>query len=505
MRTRSSSNLPVESSPNPTTSNPKHRNRRRSNKPFILEESPVDTMADQRITAEFLRAPTEGYAKAIVHTIAVTTAMTSILKQLQATPPPASIKAVEEIYFTCGGAHPYYQCLAADGNTFLKLRDNIQGSESLPTNTIANPKGELKAITTRSGIVLDGPFVLIPTLFINPDEDERVEETLTDQDLAEYTIKMILRDDDERLTLNVRHDTSSYSNQPKKESINMINIFNDSSEDFLENLFATNHQSGNPNFSSHPNITSSEFKDDIFDPEGGNVLPEKLLDVDSTKYLHFPHNVNPLSGSTTSSSPNHLLEEFADELAPITFPPGNDNLPFDIENVKKLAISYASLILKYFDPPLHGLPFFKEVLGAETLLSFSSENEEKIFKPGILTSKGVHSSLIDEEEEDGGVNDNEDEAEVINAYEEFGQNFQVRESTSVGALLEGNSEIRSYSPIGCNLEGVRMVVIRLDKQMLDRGRIPAELQFERESPIYTASAPRVDDAYAMVRDADMAA
>nr|GFD54209.1 hypothetical protein [Tanacetum cinerariifolium] len=38
------------------------------------------------------------------------------------------------------------------------------------------------------------------------------------------------------------------------------------------------------------------------------------------------------SGSTTSSSPNHLLEEFADELALITFPPGNDDLPFDIES-----------------------------------------------------------------------------------------------------------------------------------------------------------------------------
>nr|GFD50740.1 hypothetical protein [Tanacetum cinerariifolium] len=47
-----------------------------------------------------------------------------------------------------------------------------------------------KTITTRNGIVLDGPSVPIPPPFINPDEDERVEETLTDQDLAEYTIKV---------------------------------------------------------------------------------------------------------------------------------------------------------------------------------------------------------------------------------------------------------------------------------------------------------------------------
>nr|GEZ21000.1 hypothetical protein [Tanacetum cinerariifolium] len=61
---------------------------------------------------------------------------------------------------------------------------------SLPSNTIANPKGKLKAITTRSGIVLDGPSVHIPLPFINPEEDERVKETLTDQDLVEYTIKV---------------------------------------------------------------------------------------------------------------------------------------------------------------------------------------------------------------------------------------------------------------------------------------------------------------------------
>nr|GFD26492.1 hypothetical protein [Tanacetum cinerariifolium] len=58
---------------------------------------------------------------------ALTTAMTAILKQFQATPPPASVKAVEEIYVTCGGSHQYYQCLAAGGNTFPELRDNFQG------------------------------------------------------------------------------------------------------------------------------------------------------------------------------------------------------------------------------------------------------------------------------------------------------------------------------------------------------------------------------------------
>nr|GFC05424.1 reverse transcriptase domain-containing protein [Tanacetum cinerariifolium] len=60
-------------------------------------------------------------------TSAVTTAMTAMLKQFQSNPPPAQVKSVEEIYVTCGGAHPYYQCLTAGGNTFPEYRDNIQG------------------------------------------------------------------------------------------------------------------------------------------------------------------------------------------------------------------------------------------------------------------------------------------------------------------------------------------------------------------------------------------
>nr|GEX89622.1 hypothetical protein [Tanacetum cinerariifolium] len=561
MRTRSTSNLPVVSPSNPSTSNSKRRNRRRSKQPFILEESPIDTIADQRNMAELLRAPTEGYAeetvffglekdnphdhirwfnkitstikykdvpnsaiklmlflfslvgaarrwlekepphsiltwedlvskfikeffpssrttnlrneisnfhqlfdetfheawdrykdllracphhgftelhqldtlynalnpadqdslntaaggnllerrtqdvltiienkskvrnsrnKAVVsqvkscdansnssseiaklthavnqQTSVVTTAMTAILKQFQATPPPASVNVVEEICVTYGGAHPYYQCLVTGGNTFLELRDNIQGyvaaaavnynqgSGSLPSNTVANQEGKLKAITTRSGLVLDGPSVPTPPPFINLGEDERVEETLMDQDLSKFPLilgrpflrtaralinvhgeEMILRDGDERLTLNMRHDTSSYSNQPQKESINLINVFNNSSEDFLEDLFSTNQPSDNPTFSSHPELTSLKVKDEIFDPEGGIVLPEKLLDLDSTKDLHLLLHVNPLSGSTTySSSPNQLLKEFADEFSLITFPPEyNDDLQFDIES-----------------------------------------------------------------------------------------------------------------------------------------------------------------------------
>nr|GEZ51314.1 reverse transcriptase domain-containing protein [Tanacetum cinerariifolium] len=118
-------------------------------------------------------------------------------------------------------------------------------------------------------------------------------------------LEMVLRDGDERLTLNMRHDTSSYSNQPQKESINLINVFNNLSEDFLEDLFPY-QSSGNPTFSLHPELTSPKVNNDIIDSEGCNVLSEKLLDLDSTKDLYPPLHDNSLSGSTTYL----LLEEF---------------------------------------------------------------------------------------------------------------------------------------------------------------------------------------------------
>ncbi|GJY62988.1 reverse transcriptase domain-containing protein [Tanacetum coccineum] len=56
---------------------------------------------------------------------ALTNAVKAML--LQKSPPPASVKAVEEICVTCGGPHPYHQSLATDSNAFSEYRDNIQG------------------------------------------------------------------------------------------------------------------------------------------------------------------------------------------------------------------------------------------------------------------------------------------------------------------------------------------------------------------------------------------
>nr|GEZ85474.1 reverse transcriptase domain-containing protein [Tanacetum cinerariifolium] len=103
---------------------------------------------------------------------------------------PAIVKAVKESCVTCGGAHSYRNCPATDGNVY---RDNIQefvsqasavnynqgntsyhppmiastsSSGALPSNTIANSRSYLKAITTRSGVSYDGPQIPPPSSFL---------------------------------------------------------------------------------------------------------------------------------------------------------------------------------------------------------------------------------------------------------------------------------------------------------------------------------------------------
>nr|GEU61491.1 hypothetical protein [Tanacetum cinerariifolium] len=113
-------------------------------------------------------------------------------------------------------------------------------------------------------------------------------------------------------------------------------------------------------------------------PEYDSVLYEDFSEVDA-----LPSTIN----EDKVFNPGILIHE---NLFEITVRVAPD------KNVKKISSSNASLILEDFNPPLsdHELPFHKEVPKSETLLSFSSKNKEKVSNPRILTSKGVHTSLL---------------------------------------------------------------------------------------------------------------
>ncbi|GJZ31264.1 reverse transcriptase domain-containing protein [Tanacetum coccineum] len=64
-------------------------------------------------------------------------------------------------------------------NSFLQMQSH-SGSGSLPSNTVANPRGDVKAITTRSSVAYDGPTIP-PTPFPLLKEVERETEATKDK------------------------------------------------------------------------------------------------------------------------------------------------------------------------------------------------------------------------------------------------------------------------------------------------------------------------------------
>nr|GEU91874.1 reverse transcriptase domain-containing protein [Tanacetum cinerariifolium] len=99
---------------------------------------------------------------------------------------PAQVKAVEESYITCGGAHAYYNCTDIDSNqpsvcaatgTYNQNKTSISGT--LSSNTIPNPKDDMKAITTRSGVAYDGPSIPTPKKVVEREVEETTDKEQT--------------------------------------------------------------------------------------------------------------------------------------------------------------------------------------------------------------------------------------------------------------------------------------------------------------------------------------
>nr|GFA48280.1 reverse transcriptase domain-containing protein [Tanacetum cinerariifolium] len=142
---------------------------------------------------------------------------------------PALVKAIEPGCVTCGGTHSYQNCPATNGNDY---RDNIQeyvsqatatnynqgntcfrpqmvanqirppgfppyqnhqnnfnrwnnfnqnrgGSGTLPSNTVTNPKKDLKGITSRSGVAYQGPPIPTQSKVVKQGTEETKDQVQT--------------------------------------------------------------------------------------------------------------------------------------------------------------------------------------------------------------------------------------------------------------------------------------------------------------------------------------
>nr|GEV98604.1 reverse transcriptase domain-containing protein [Tanacetum cinerariifolium] len=190
-------------------------------------------MADNRTMEELLQAPTEGFEETFGeawerfkemlracphHGFTKLTQIDTFYNGLNEndqdslnTAAGGNLLTVEESCMICGGPHAYYNCIASDSNQSSvvrqqgslsrqeeNLRKNLNDdmrcilgsffqnqastSGTLSSNTIPNPKGKIKAITTRSGVAYEGTS--IPT---NPFPKKVVERETKETTNKEQT------------------------------------------------------------------------------------------------------------------------------------------------------------------------------------------------------------------------------------------------------------------------------------------------------------------------------
>nr|GEX56832.1 hypothetical protein [Tanacetum cinerariifolium] len=89
----------------------------------------------------------------------------------------APVKVVEESCVTCGGLMLIIivQIPIAINQVFLLRWNQSSTSGTLPSNTIPNPKDEMKAITTRSGVAYEGPSISTPKKSLLTSKDKLFE------------------------------------------------------------------------------------------------------------------------------------------------------------------------------------------------------------------------------------------------------------------------------------------------------------------------------------------
>nr|GEU58993.1 reverse transcriptase domain-containing protein [Tanacetum cinerariifolium] len=351
---------------------------------------------------------------------------------------------------------------------------STSGSRPLPSNTIANPKGELKAITTRSVIILKklleklgdpGKFLipcgfselkckaladlgasinLMPLSVLKKVGLPELISTGMTLELANWAICTpagITRDvfvsvgkftfpadfvivdyeSDPRVPLILRRpflqtaralidiheeemilrDGYGFYSRGLVDEDNLADL-NDNLVDTMPKMFTDEHAL---DYSSP--LLYDEYDDDLFEVESntkyvyddpfdskGEKIKETKLLIDE---LDLPRSSDFLPSLEYDS---FLFEDFSKvDALPST---NNEDKVFNPgiliqENLFEV-ITQVAPDKNDFDPPLfyYELPFHKEVLGSKILLSFSSKNEEKVFKTKILASKGVHSSLLSE-------------------------------------------------------------------------------------------------------------
>nr|GEZ46787.1 reverse transcriptase domain-containing protein [Tanacetum cinerariifolium] len=304
------------------------------------------------------------------------TALTEIVKELvlmnKATQ-QATVKSIEETCVTCGRPHPYYECLATGGNTFdacaavktynqggngyrpqgdLNYRainqmrppnfppPNVQnsqnynqncpsGSRSLPSDTIANPRGDVKAVTTRSGVAYERPS-------IPPTSSSLSKEVEREPEVTKEKVKSI--------------SSESIAYVHPLESVNQINVTDVACEEYAQEVlrFLDSWTSGNPTLLD---LIIASFTPSFTPFKGSDFILEEI-----ETFLRTPNKLSNLDDDYYDTEGDILyLKKLLNEDPSLNLP------PMKIEDLKKVDVTMTKPSLE--KPPeleLKALPYHLE-------------------------------------------------------------------------------------------------------------------------------------------------
>ncbi|GJV15733.1 hypothetical protein Tco_1361056 [Tanacetum coccineum] len=151
------------------------------------------------------------------------------------------------------------------------------GSGSLPSNTIANPRGDLKVITTRSGVSYDGPTIRTTSSPL-PKEVEREPEATKDK-VQTTNLGSTAHVQPSVVQVPIPKPDVAPKPNPKPyddESVNRIDVIDVTCKEYAQEVleYLDSSKSGNPTPSSDPIITTSSSSLTLF--EGGDFILEEI-------------------------------------------------------------------------------------------------------------------------------------------------------------------------------------------------------------------------------------
>ncbi|GJV73321.1 hypothetical protein Tco_1493316 [Tanacetum coccineum] len=287
---------------------------------------------------------------------------------------------------------------------------STSGSGTLPSNTITNPKEDLKGITTRSGVAYKGPT--IPTTSSSPPKVVE-RETETGRALIDvYEGKLTLHVGKEAVTFNL-DQTSRYSSNYDDMTANRIDVIDMACEEYSQEVLSFSDVIAMIFFSRKSTLSSRLDNDPIhevnhsyFITRGGDILLlEAFLNDDPslpppTQGMYLPEIRKELKICEAKNDKSSIDEPPEVELKDLpphleyAFLEGDDKLPVII--AKDLSVEEKAALIKVLKSHKRAIAWkLSDIKGINPEFCTHKILMEEDYKPAVQHQRRVNPKIYD--------------------------------------------------------------------------------------------------------------